>query len=110
MAELTLKEKEALSLFKQRVMAAFPDSVDAIQLFGSKARGDAAKHSDVDVLVVLDQMTWQDKRAIRALASEIIFTAGVLLSVQIFSRQQLEQMKQRHAIFWQTIEPDLMPL
>lgn len=110
MTNLSPTEKQALSLFKQRVLAAFPDSVDAIQLFGSKARGDAAKHSDIDILVVLKDMTWQNKRAIRKIASEIIFNTDIVLSVHIFSHQQLDKMKRQHAVFWQMIEPDLKPI
>lgn len=110
MAGLTTIEQEAVSLFDERVQAAFSGRVEAIQLFGSKSRGEAEKHSDVDVLVVLKKMTWQDKKAIRAIAADIIFTLGAVLSVQIFSSAEFAGMKQRRAIFWQMIEPDLKPV
>jgi len=110
MTNLSTAEKQALLLFKQHVLTAFPNSVDAIQLFGSKARGDAAKHSDIDILVVLKDMTWKNKRAIRKIASEIIFSTNIVMSIHIFSHQQLDTMKRQHAVFWQMIEPDLKPI
>lgn len=107
MTHLTTKEQQALMLFKARLMESFADRIDGVSIFGSKARGDAAKHSDIDVIVVLKSMTWQDKRMIRGIAADIIFSTEVLLSVQVFSDKQVETMKRQRAVFWQMIEPDL---
>ena len=110
MVGLTENEKKALKLFKEQLLAEFGERVDSTQLFGSKARGDAAKHSDVDVLVVLRTMTWRDKRAVRAIAADVIFATDVVLSVQVLSKAQLADLKHRKALFWQLIQPDLTVL
>ncbi len=54
---MTISEKETrlLNDFKKRVLAAFPDRVKEITLFGSRATGRAGKHSDYDVFVRVDQ-------------------------------------------------------
>jgi predicted nucleotidyltransferase len=50
---LTENEKKSLAEIKQRVSALF--TVKQYILFGSKARGDAAPDSDIDVLVITKQ-------------------------------------------------------
>lgn len=110
MAGLTKKEKEALGLFKEKLVAEFGERLDSTQLFGSKARGDAAKHSDVDVLVVLKDATWRDRHRVSVFASRVLLVTGVLLSTKVFSPEQMGQMERQRSVFWQSIKPDLILL
>ncbi len=105
---LTPQEQAALVLFKKRVLQAFPGQVNSIQLFGSKARGEATKFSDVDVLVVLKDMQWQDRHTISNITADILLETDIVLSPKTFSQEQFEQMKQERSMFWQTIAPDLV--
>lgn len=50
---LTRKERIALQAFRDYLLEKYPDQVERIVLFGSKARGDSTSESDVDVLVVV---------------------------------------------------------
>lgn len=110
MSNLSKQEKRALESFKERVVREFADRVDSLQLFGSKARGEAVKHSDVDVLVIMDTVTFDDKMTISGIVFDIMLETGVLLSVKKFTRQEVRVMKEGHALFWQTIAPDLIRL
>lgn len=110
MAGLTTKDKEALALFKHKLQAEFGERLDSTQLFGSKARGEAAKHSDVDVLVVINAATWQDRSTVSGLGAEVLFDTGILLSPKTLSPDQLQIMKDQRSMFWQAIEPDLVAL
>lgn len=51
-----LKKQEAAALreFKQRLSSKYGNLVSSILLYGSKARGQASKDSDIDILVVID--------------------------------------------------------
>lgn len=110
MEGLTKKEEEVLQLFKQRVLAAFPHAVVSIQLFGSKARGDAHKDSDIDVLVVLKDGNIADDRMIISLAASLFADTGVYISPKMYSQAVIKEKQSRHNMFLQSIVDDLVPL
>ena len=110
MAGLTPEEEDALKLFAHAMQESFPHRVGSMQLFGSKARGDATKFSDVDVLVILDNATWEDRRSVSRISSAVLLETGVDLSAKTFTPQQLAEMKRQRSMFWQTSEPDLRPI
>ena len=50
--ELRKNEKEALKKLKEKILERFPDA--RIVLYGSKARGDSDKESDIDLLILVE--------------------------------------------------------
>lgn len=110
MAKLTPNDRKALRLFAERLRAAYPRQIEDVRLFGSKARGDATKYSDVDVLVVLKRGDWRDRRRVSGISAAVLLETGVVLSAKMFTREQFDRMKARRSVFWQTIQPDLTPV
>ena len=110
MTELTTKEEEALRRFARLIRERFAGRLGSLQLFGSKARGDATKYSDIDVLVIVDEATWRDRHAASSVSSAVLVESGIDISARVFSPQQIEQMKRRRSVFWQTVAPDLRPI
>ena len=53
--------RETLDLFIQKVLEQEKENLKKIILFGSVARGEANEDSDIDVLVILGQMTVDDR-------------------------------------------------
>jgi predicted nucleotidyltransferase len=47
------KERQAVHQYQTWLLSRFPQQIERIVLFGSKARGDAGKDADIDLLVVL---------------------------------------------------------
>lgn len=49
---LKIKEKKAIEEYKNILIKLFDDKLDSIILFGSKARGDDRKDSDIDLMII----------------------------------------------------------
>jgi uncharacterized protein (UPF0332 family)/predicted nucleotidyltransferase len=82
------KEAQAVEEFKERLLAALPDQVRDIILFGSKARSDGHPDSDVDLLVVLENPTKEQSDTVGDIMFDIMFGRGVDLSAITFSHEE----------------------
>ena len=54
--QLNQIEKQALKEFKNQLIKKFGSNLVILKLFGSKARGDFHKESDIDVLVIIKNL------------------------------------------------------
>lgn len=79
-SSLTQEEKKAILEFTELVRQKFGSLIKEIILFGSKARGDKRKYSDVDILIVLNNLSWEIKKAISELAAQENLKYNVLIS------------------------------
>lgn len=101
---LTKKEKELLAEFKQEITRQLSGQVLAVKLFGSKARGNAKKHSDIDVMVVLKEVTEKKKDIIY----DVVVDLGLKydnygLSLVIYSKKDFDYFKKIKPLFLRTI-------
>lgn len=81
---VTKKAAKHLREFGREVVDQFGDRVTSIKLFGSRARGDARRDSDYDVVVFVD--TTESRRSIDHILSDLAYPhiiAGV--DIQPFS-------------------------
>lgn len=53
-------DREWLAAFQGAVLGAFGARVKMIGIQGSRARGEATEHSDIDVVVILDTLSYAD--------------------------------------------------
>lgn len=72
MTHLTNKEKKAILEYEKLLFKAFPEKINRIILFGSKARGDSNLSSDIDLLIVLAKNGKATSRKIAELTHEPI--------------------------------------
>jgi predicted nucleotidyltransferase len=80
LSNLTLEERGAISEFSTRLRQEFGPLVGEIILFGSKVRADSERESDIDILIVLTNLSWEIKKAISELAAEENLKYDLLIS------------------------------
>ncbi len=96
---LTSKERIALKAFRDFMLEKYPDQVERMVLFGSKARGDSTSESDVDVLVVVGDASsskaWDSLSpnwsAVSAYESELSLKYGVGISSKFAYRDDVRK-------------------
>jgi predicted nucleotidyltransferase len=93
--DLSSDDKRALGDFCARVRTRFQDRVREIALFGSRARDDAREDSDIDVCVVIDDLTFEEQRDIDAITAAVLETDGVWLSPFLVSTAHMEHLRRR---------------
>ncbi len=67
---LDSKETEALKKFKETLSNVYSNEIAGFYLFGSKARGDFNKKSDLDILITVKTDDWKLRDKIRRLGYE----------------------------------------
>lgn len=90
---LSAQERAALADLQREVRAALPGVSMRWTLFGSRARGDAERDSDMDVLLELDleRLDLATKRRIRWLAGEVSLKHGLVISFLLVDRMQARE-------------------
>ena len=83
---LPLLVRQNLDAFVEALRTRFGQRLVSVRLFGSYARGDAHEDSDVDCLVLLDEVSPADDRAITDLVGDLSWQiGGVVISPLIRS-------------------------
>ena len=95
---------DALADFRRGLTGRFGDRVEVITLFGSYARGDFAAESDVDVLVVVRGLTWQERREVFDLAYDVYAERLVDLSPLAMSSSEWAEQERREVLLAADIE------
>ena len=80
------KEKHILETFKQMLEQRV--HLNTFALFGSRARGDAGRYSDMDVLVVVDQLDTLTADYISDCAWESGFGSGIVVVPVSYSKSE----------------------
>ncbi len=76
-----------------------------VRLFGSAARGDWTDDSDVDVLVLLDEVRVEDRRWLSRCAYDIgLAESGILLQPIPMAERQFDELRSRERRFAQDVE------
>mgnify|MGYP003975629283 FL=1 len=90
---LTNLDQKAIQEFVSYLQQSIPDRVVGVALFGSKARGDSQKDSDIDVLVILSQEDRKLRREILRQAARFSLKYDVLLSPRVIGAERWAEMR-----------------
>jgi predicted nucleotidyltransferase len=86
---LTEIDRRIVREFQRRLAVIAP--VLDLRVFGSRARGDAAPDSDLDVFVELEEATPELRQRISEVAWEVGFEMDRVISTVVTTRADLEQ-------------------
>lgn len=87
--ELVDSERAALSELKRKLEERF-ELID-FRIFGSKARGDAAPDSDIDVMIEIEDYNPVSESEIDDIVFKVNLEHDCLISVVIFGRREIEE-------------------
>lgn len=101
-------DRAAVLALKQRLQQRF-GQVELV-LFGSKARGDDAPDSDIDVLIVLESVTARAESEIDDLIYDMDLAYDCVISAVVFSRRELAEGPLRQSPLLRVIEREGVPV
>jgi len=108
--KLSSREKEAVQEFLAKVRQAYGEKIQRAALFGSKARGDSTKYSDVDILLIVMDDSWKFRKAISQINSDVELKYDVLLDVRVISASRWQYLAEIQAGLYQNISRDAVAL
>lgn len=103
-SKLTSEEREIIKEFRQKIEERFPGEILGVSVFGSKARGDATKESDIDIIVVISSGDWKKGDKIREIGYELDEGIDYRLSIQVVSKYHIGYLKRNNFQFAKNIE------
>lgn len=77
---LSALEQMALASFRDEVRRMFDRRVTAVSLFGSRARGEGRADSDLDILVLVDDVSREERNQIIDVGADVSLAHGLVLS------------------------------
>lgn len=108
--KLGTRDAAALGEFVRRIRALLGAELVGLKLFGSKARGDSAPDSDIDVAVVVRQRTSGIWDQVLDVAFEINLAHDVYISPRVIEQGVFEDPVWRVTSFLRSVEREGVPL
>jgi len=101
--KLLPEEKDWLDSFIGEIRRGFPETLERVMVFGSKAREEANPDSDLDVLVVV-RGNGDLKVHVRQLGYELALGKDVVPSIAVYTVQEIEQRREHRSVFLEAVE------
>jgi len=104
-----LKSNELEALRKLKATLARDVRLVELRLFGSKARGDSDPESDIDVLIVLEELNREIRKQVSALCCDLSIDYHVVISPILYSLAEFTSGHTRITPFYRNVEREGVP-
>lgn len=106
LSEIKLKpnERKAINAFSRRLKKALGKQLVSVKLFGSKARGDSGRDSDIDLFVLIRNQTVSTLSKVAKVTSDVWWDYDVLLSPVMYDLEEQEKNIQMGSFFFRAVE------
>jgi predicted nucleotidyltransferase len=103
-------ERMAVLDFLMQVHAIYGEEIRQAMLFGSKARGEATADSDLDILLIVAEESWQLRDELCGLSADVSLKHDVLLDARVIGQARWKYMSEVGAGLYQNISSEAIPL
>jgi predicted nucleotidyltransferase len=113
---LLADERTLIERFVKELRARLQDELHAIWLFGSRARGEApSEESDVDVLVLVDDASWDGRMRVRKVLDDAARELGLeavtwSFSIHVHTPNWLAERREIRSFFIAELDRDKVAL
>ncbi len=97
------KQQQAINAFIDKLLAAYKANIIKIYLFGSQARGEVQKDSDIDILVIAAHSDWRLKHQISHIAADIGLEYDVLIDSHIIQESRWKEIGEAGYRFYKNV-------
>lgn len=104
--KLNETEEKAVREFCHKLKKLSGVNIKQILLFGSKARGDFNKESDLDVFVLVDSVDSSFRRKTASIVNQILLDFGILISPRLIPEIRYAYQKRLETGFIKNVERD----
>ncbi len=106
--KLSSHERQVVRKLVTRLKNEF--NAERVMLYGSAARGDMDTDSDIDLLIVLPEATWETEKAVGLCAFEAGLEINRIISTTCFSGNELQSGPMRVSPFVVNVMSDGLAL
>lgn len=103
---LSENEKKVLQEFIQQITHLYPGQIISIELFGSKARGDAHHESDIDILIIVRDRQNIDRNKLYDYVLDAELDYGIDISLKIYNKDDFDKLIQLNVPFASNIQKE----
>jgi predicted nucleotidyltransferase len=108
--KLDRRERTAINAFSRRLKKALGKQLVSVLLFGSKARGDSHRESDIDIFVLVKRRTLRVNELVAKITSDLWEEYEVVLSPVVYGVYEQERNLSMHSFFFEAVQAEGIPL